>query len=134
MTTFFQATDAMAKRWATGWGSTTPYVFEGEQYRPSRGTSWCRVSIRHEAGEQTSQGAPTTRRFTRRGQVNIQVFTPSNGGTATGMQLAQQALDIFEGTTFSSIYFFDGQVEEIGLDGEWMQHLVSCSFDYQQIK
>jgi hypothetical protein len=134
MTTIFDATDAMVKRWISQWGTTTPYALEGEQYRPTRGTSWCRLSIRHTAGEQTSQGAPLTRRFTRRGEVNVQVFTPANGGTASGTQLAQQALDVFEGTTFSSVYFFDGRVEELGVDGEWMQHLVTCSFDYQQIK
>lgn len=133
MTTAFAAVDAIARRWLTNW-TTTPTALQNEDYTPTRGVSWARLSVLHLQGEQESMGAFANRRFLRRGQVKIQLFTPAYDGTAEPHTLGQAARAIFEGTSFDGLRFFSGDVVEIGVDGEWFMTLVDCLFDYQEIK
>lgn len=135
MTTVFSAIDFVVKRWLANWTSTTRTALEGEDFKPARSESWVRLSVRHTGSEQSTLGAIGSRRFLRSAEVLIQVFTPANAGTSAGTILAQAAREVFEAMSFDGLRFHGGaRVDELGEDGEWLMHLVSCPFDYQEIK
>ena len=135
MTTALEATDAVVKRWIANWTGTTKTDLEGENFTPTRGEAYARLTIRHIVGVQSTQGSTGNRRFRRKAEAIVQLFTPATGGAAAGNALMHTAKNIFEATSFSNLRFIgSAQLAELGVDGEWLMHLVTCPFDYQEIK
>jgi hypothetical protein len=75
-----------------------------------------------------------SRKYNRLAETYVQVFVPVTGSIKTADTLAKTALDIFEGTSFSGLFFTDGQIREIGSDGKFRMHLVTISFSYWETK
>jgi uncharacterized protein DUF4128 len=135
-TTLVDAREAMYQRFSTQWGSTTPVAFDNEKFEPPVGTSWVRVSVRHQtAGQETLQVAGN-RQFLRGGEAVVQVFAAQDRGTRAADLLAQQARAIFEGVALNSngIRFTDVLVREIGESEGWYQVNVEATFQYQERK
>lgn len=110
------------------------YSFENEKYDPAADLPWARLTVAHEDGTQDSFGATGNRKFLRRGRVLVQVFGPVDAGIRTLDLLSDEVRDIFEGVTFSGLYFVGVDVRESGQDGEWFQLVVDAPFDYWEIK
>lgn len=134
MTTALEAESAVVQRFLAEWSAVTPVVVEAEKYTPRRGIPWARISVRQTDSRQGTLGPSGARRFRRMGEVKVQLFTPAAGGTARGAELGHMARAIFEAKTVDGMWFFAGRVEQVGIDGEWLMHLVSCPFEYQEIK
>lgn len=136
MTTVATARTEVYKRWVAQWGTTTPFVFEGEAdeglYAGS--VAWTRFVYRNTSGNQKTLGPVLGRKYERFASVLISHFTPVDEGLTAAGTLAQASRAIFEGVTFSGLFFNDGVVREIGPDGRWYQTNVEVFSDYQEIK
>lgn len=134
----FGATDAIYKRWTTQWGTTTAFVFKGEDHDSlhSGKLPWARVSVMQTGGGQETLGRKTNRKYRRSASIIIQVYTLQNQGVKQATQLAKQAADVFEGESFSGVDVNDAVIrgpnpEE---DGKWDQTVVEAFFDYDETK
>lgn len=129
-----EAREAIYLRWETQWVSTTPFLFQNEKFTADVDSPWARVSVSHEAGNQDTLGSVGGRKFLRRGRVFIQLYDSVDQGLRSLDVLSIQARDIFEGVTFSGIFFNNVDVREVGDDGEWFQVIVDAPFDYSETK
>ena len=136
MTTINEARGAIYGAFVTGWGATSVYTFDNEQYDPPDQTAWARVTVRHTDRQQESLGPLLGRKFESEGSVFIQCFAPLDSGAATADTLAQVAQGIFEGKTLSpeSIRFTSSAIREIGADDDWYQVNVEATFTYTTTK
>lgn len=110
------------------------FCFANEKYDPPADTLWARLTVVHDTGVQDSLGKPGDRKFLRRGRVFIQIYDTVDSGLLTLDTVAAAVRDIFEGTSFNSLYFTNADIRETGPDGEWFQVVVDAPFDYQQTK
>jgi len=133
--TLNEAREAIYQRFVSNTAlASSAYTFAGEKFNAPNDTTWARLSVSHEAGEQDSLGATGSRKFLRRGRVLVQIFGPVDQGLRSLDLLADATRDIFEGTQFSGLYFISADVREVGQDGEWHQLVVDAPFDYQETK
>ena len=133
--TITEAREAIYQRWADN-APLVDWTLANEKYVAPEDTPWARVSVLHEQGEQYTLGpaGSNKRKFLRRGRVIIQLYDAVDNGTRVLDLLADATRDIFEGTTFSGLYFISVDIRESGQDGEWMQLIVDAPFDYQETK
>lgn len=117
--------------------STPPipnFTFEGEDYTPPANGSWMRLSVRHLSGSQRTLGRPGTRRFRRQGLITGQIFTALGKGMKTGDDIGQTVLDLYEGQSFDGVDCFNGFVRESAPDDDYLLHIASINFDYDEVK
>lgn len=106
---------------------------------PTDGSAWLRVTALFYDGSQASLAGEGDRLFRRYGTVVIQVFT-SPGNSSYGYmnkndELAQLALNIFDGKSLSGIWFRDGGIKTIGVDPYgWYQQNVQIDFIFDEVK
>ena len=124
----------MYSRFVAQWGTTTRIAFDNEEFEEPRDTPWVRLTVRHTARGQETMGRPGNRKFRASATVLVQVYTRTNVGVKQGDALAVQAMDVFEGVSFSGLDFNDGFVRETGPSGKWYQHVAEIEFDYEEIK
>lgn len=136
MTTIAEAREAVYEAWTDGWGTTTLFVFENEQFKEPAGTPvpWCRVSFRNLDGYQHTLGGIGHRLYNRDAKVYVQVMAPVNKGMHAGSELAQQARALFEGVRIGELVGFGGVVKEAKPDGKWYVTLVEVAFQYYEVK
>lgn len=134
MTTLAQARQAILAEFITTWGATTDVALDNEEFKPTAGASWVRVTIRHNPAFQETLGPEGDRKFERPGTVFVQVFTALDGGRSPGDTLAETARGIFEGKTLSGVRFNAVSVQEIGPLKGWYQHNVEAIFAYTDRK
>lgn len=90
--------DAVYLRFAQNWTGTTEVHYAGRQFtEPAPGVSWARVSVVETDAGQSTLGPVGNRKYERDFSIQVQVFTPINGGAKTGPTLAEAARAIFEG-------------------------------------
>lgn len=114
--------------------ASSAYTFENENYQPPTDAQWARLTVLHEAGVQRTLAETGARKFLRRGRVLVQLFGSVDEGIRAIDILSDATRDIFEGVTFSGLYFTNVDVRETGSDGEWFQLVVDAPFDYWEIK
>src|SRR5574343_622052 len=113
-------------------GSPVPIEWQGVDSGapPVADSPWARISMNHNTGQQTTLGGVGSRRFTQRGLILLQVFSPV-GGFSIGENLAIIGKDAFQGkSTTSGVWFRNVRVQEIGFDGTWNQIMVVAEFEY----
>lgn len=108
MTTPRQVVERVYELFQAGWGATTAFTFENEQFSPPKNAAWVRVTVGSDVGGQSTLGRVGNRRYRRLASVFIEVFTPIDAGVALSRDLIQQARDLFEGQPDPEIDFFDG--------------------------
>lgn len=94
---------------------------------------WLRVSITHTAGEQATLAEPGARRFTHRGLVLIQAFSPTVLGEAYSDQVAQAALACIQGKGTPDVWIRNASARESSPEEPWFLWLVSGSFEYDEV-
>lgn len=136
MTTVDEAREAMQEHFVAGWGATTPFVFENENYsEATAGTKpWVRFSVRNLDGYQYSLGGIGNRLYERVARVYVQVMSPVGKGMQAGADLAQQARALFEGVRVGELVGYGGVVRETKPDGKWYVTLVEVAFRYYETK
>lgn len=134
MTTTNAAKIAINDRFIAEWTGKTPFTLDNDDFTEPDGVPWTRLTVRGIGGGQTSLGKVGNRRYDRLGQIVINIFTPVEEGTSRGDILAQEALDLFEGTRFNGVVVNNAVIQEIGAKDTWYQINVTASFEYYEIK
>ena len=136
MTTLTAAREAIYQAFVDGWGATSVFTFDNENFDPPDDASWVRLSVRHNASTQETLGRTGNRRFARLGSALVQIFTRDNIGARTADTLATTAREIFEGVSLAgtTIRFLDVIVRETGPDGKWYQVVVEATFEYDETR
>lgn len=134
--TLNEARERIYQTFVTGWGATSPFVFDNEKLDTPVDTDWVRVSVRHTASRQDTLGAVGNRKFLRFGSVIVQCFSKEDGGAGAAGTLAITARNLFEGKTLSpeGIWFNAVDIREIGASEGWYQINVEATFSYEQVK
>lgn len=117
-------------------GVAPPISYDADAFDTPTATTWARIRIRHDQGEQATLGGPATRRFNKQGSVIVSIFTPVSTSldTSKGEALAILAKTAFEGkATPSQVWFRDVTINEIGVEESWFQIDVIASFNYDEI-
>lgn len=135
-TTLTEAKEAMLARFVSAWANVTPAQLDNEDYKPKEGVAWARVSVRHNGSGQETLNQPGLRRFSRRGSVFVQVFTPGNKGTSQTDALLTRAREAFEGVTLAgtTVRFLDVIAREVGPEDKWFMALVEAEFEYTETR
>lgn len=135
MTTIAQAREFIYERFAAQWNlADGAFTFDGEDYKEVAGSPWVRLTVRHSARAQDTLGEVGNRQFEQRGSVLMNIFIPDNTGTAASDTLAGKCRAIFEGVSFSGLYFYESDFREIGSDGLWYMVVVESKFSYNETK
>lgn len=141
MTTIAEAREAVYARWNALWTATplADTTFSGEiGFKPPAERPWARLTVRNLAPGGQTLGPVGGRRFTRLGSIFVQCFAPlsdDDDGEGQLDPLMQNALDAFEGASFSGLRTFQATPRETGDDsGKWTTALVEIPFDYDETK
>lgn len=133
-----QAVEAMLELWNAGWTakhpSDAPSTFDNEAFTAPAIGAWVRVTIVHTVRRQASMGPKGARRFMSQGRIGIQIFVPSNKGTALAATLADDVRAILEETETDvgglPLNIFDGSTTGNSTDGRWLMRVVVFPFTY----
>lgn len=125
-----QAVEAIRGFFKTGWGSKSPLCFEDQDYTPPADFStWARLTVRHNTGDQLTMGAPGSNRHEQQGRATVQIFAKQGQFALDALSKASDAAAIFRGKSTSDIHFFETTVRPIGPDGYgWFQVNVETRF------
>ena len=136
-----EARERMYKAFSDGWGTTTPFVFDNESFKPPAKADFVRVAARHRDSAQETLGDVGNRKFERSGALFLQFFSPLNKGlgsaTAGPDFLVNKGRALFEGVTLApeNIRFTNVIVREIGpTEDGYYQTNAECLFGYTERK
>lgn len=144
MTTQTEARDSIIDRINTAWlaSATTqdlPLVFDdvdGEKPgydEAGKAIAWGRVTVRHTAGAQETMAAPGDRRYGIRGNIVVQIFTPSGDGWTLSDSIVAILKTALRAPRLSHpVWYTDVTPAEIGHDGPWSLQTLSANFGYQE--
>lgn len=135
MTSMQTARETVYQRFEDIWGATTAYTFGNEQFSPPSDAFWVRLAVQHFTGNQESLGGAGNRKFSRAGQISIQLFSPLNSGMDTIDGYVHTLRAIFEGETLTgAIRCTDANAFEVGVSNGWFQVNIDIAFEYEEIK
>ena len=140
MTTMVEATDTVCAVFKAAWDPTAydvdwpnvrrpgPALYDGQE-------PWARVSVDINDAEQRTMGQTGARRFTRQGNITVQVFVPAGErGLEEARLLCMVALNAFEGISLDGVRFVRVKPKDVGPDGPWYQVNVSADFEFDEVK
>ncbi len=136
MTTLNEARGAIYGAFNTGWGTTSNFTFDDENFTPPAEETFARLAVRHNSRIQESLGGIGRRKFESGGSAIIQCFAPLDTGAEGADTLAIVARNIFEGKTLlpEGIRFTAVEVREIGPGDDHYQINVEAFFTYTETK
>lgn len=145
--TIAQARDEIISLFKSVWDVQAPnvplYYWDGTKNAPEptedsndNPASWARITVRHtEGGQSALINVNGTRRYTYKGLVTVQIFTPARTGLTAADALTMIAVDTFAGAaTTGGIWFRNATPKEVGHDGPWFQTNVTADFEYDRVK
>lgn len=134
---YVEATDAILGIFKTAWDTTGEVaIYENRKKdKPPTDDPYCRVFIRHTAGNQgTLSSATGSVLYNREGQVIMQVFVPIGKGLQKAYELCRVLSDAYEGSSSGGVWFRNVQLREVGNEGNWFQTTVTAEFQYDELK
>ena len=136
MTTLNEARGAIYTAFAAGWGATSVFTRDNENFNPPVNAVWARLTVRHDDRSQESLGGLGRRKFESVGSVIVQCFSPLDTGATSADTLAETAQGIFEGKTLTpeGIRFTSSVIREIGPTDDWYMINVEAFFTYTETK
>lgn len=133
-----QARDVMLGVFKTAWDTTgfpAVYAWVPGQV-PATETVWARVTIRHSTGRQSSlTGAIGTTRYTNRGLIWVQIFSPLGDGGLAGYAAAQTMLRAYRDAN-TSVLFRNVRLNEADYDeedGAFQRFDVKIDFEFDDV-
>jgi hypothetical protein len=96
--------------------------------------SWCRFSIQEGGSRQETLGGVGSRRYRRDAVARLAIYCPSGQGTVKADAMVKAFRDLFEGVSFSGVYFTDCQVQELGVEGASWRVDALASFWFEELK
>ena len=102
---------------SAGWGSACAVIYDDDPASIPDNAPFCRLTIKHGEGDQSSMGSPGSNRHEQRGRVYAQICVPQGDAGLTAKSLASQAAALFRGKSTNEIEFYQTAVREQGNDG-----------------
>lgn len=137
MSTWREVQEAIYQRWAAEWGTTTPYAFGNETFKPPQ-APWAKLAVIRLPGGPGTLGPRGRKKMDRAGQVMILLREPPGDGAGRLSDLAEQAARIFENQRLTPHDIRFAQVEpgEAGdiEAGRWWGVAVEGRFDYEETR
>lgn len=136
------ANKAILQAWLNNWpglSTNVPYVFDNDAISGNP-PKYARVAIQDLSSEQTSLGAPGSRRYLRTGLINVKLYGPVEQGRKVVDLLAQFVRTIFEGVrlaaggTEEGVVTFASSTQVMPTDQQFWILLVSTPFEYYEIR
>lgn len=115
------------------------YSFDNEQADGGDGVdpaneSWCRLAIQESGSQQETLGPIGSRRYRRSGAARLALYCPTGKATLKSDTLVAAFRAVFEGVSFSGVYFTDCQVTELGVEGASWRVDALASFWFEEVK
>ena len=110
---------------------TVDVAYPNVHYEPTRGTNWVRVTLNWGDQRPASVGGATNR-YRTVGVITVQVFADQGGGPVTALQIADDVVACFRGTTISTIRTKGTSLQDVGGDGAWYQINVITPFEFDE--
>lgn len=105
---------------------------------PELPAPWARVLVKHNpnvGGQSSLSGGLPKIRYTRKGIIAVQLFTPAGDGNVVADELTPIILSAYEGkTTSGGLIFRHGRFTEVGKDGDWSQRNLTVEFEYDEFR
>lgn len=137
-----EAHEAILQRWLTGWdelhGSLTldPIDWVPSNEIRDAADEWVRIALVPAVSRQTTLG--TSPRWTREGNIAVQIFTMSNTGTKRASELADDVRTVLEGRFIEvvgdHVVTSAGSSSPGGADGKWFITLVTVPYRFDEIR
>lgn len=134
MTTPLEAAQSIYNRFISGWGVTTDFTFENEQFSAPKNSDWVRLTVGADVGGQETLGGIGRRQYRRLGMIFIEIFTPIDSGVTRSRELVQLARSLFEGVTDPEIHFYDGNWRRRPNDTGYYSVVLEIEFAYFETK
>lgn len=130
MTTVNEVREKVYETFVAGWGATSPYTFDNEDYEPNQSAPWVRLSVRNRNSVTETLGSRAYRKQLRSGAIFLQIFVPSNDGLRNADALVRKFREIFENKTLIPATLWVTSVEHRELATEQNQFLVLCEANF----
>lgn len=106
--TYVQEFDDLASAFNSAWGDDIRVAWPNIIFEPRPDESWVRFTVITGEAQQVTTGCPGANVVRYQGIVDIQVFTPRGGGTATANAMADKAIAIFDTLDIAGYHFNRG--------------------------
>lgn len=101
---------------------------------PTTETTWARVTLRHVTGAQSSLiGGLGVKRYTNKGFVWVQVFSPIGDGSVASYAASQSVVNAFRAAN-TAVLFRDVVAIEAGTEGAFERIDVKAFFEYDDVR
>lgn len=118
----------------TNW-TKTDIAWDNVDFNPKNRVEFVRFSWQENGGSQETLGSVGNRLFRHVGILFIQVLVKRSIATKRIDELADDALNLFEGKTISGVRFINcGKRNVTNFEPEWFQVNVICEFSLDIIK
>lgn len=149
MSTAMRAIEKLFREaWKDSSDNALPCDYPGSTFNPdklARNTVWARYRIQHNtSGQTTLSSANGGRRYSRSGNIMVQVFVPQDSGVIDAYHMAEKVVNAYEGKEApGGAWFRNVRPIEIGIsddgngetnNGLWYQINVFADFEYEQFK
>lgn len=136
--TFDEARDIICGVFKDAWDvypGTPPAIYTDIPGDTPSAPLWARVILRHATGRQSSLSGAINgcQRFTNRGTVFIQVFAEVGNGSVDAYDAAQAIATAFRKAQ-TGVWFRNVRINEVGADGNFVQHNVLSDFSYDDVR
>ncbi len=135
MTTVSEFRALVYSTFITGWGVTSLFTFDNEQWDPPQGVSWVRLSVRNGNRRQKTLGRVGNRKFEREARVILQIFTLPDTGLKAADDLEKVFHDLFEGANLGpNIFAGETDYRERGTAEGWQMAEATADFTYDETR
>jgi hypothetical protein len=139
-----QAITAILTHWEDNWEDLHPADEDDPDHVPwnpenevaESTEQWVRITVVPTVSDQASMGPVGSRRWARRGQIAVQVFSHANAGMAEISALADDVRSCLEGARISTpgvdepVCTYAGSTNIGATDGVWMMVTVVIPYRY----
>jgi hypothetical protein len=127
------ANDIIQSTFLSKFETGVPVALDNASFDTPEG-EWVGFQVKFQTGGQSTLGIAGNRRGLRSGTILITVNVPLYSSTFRAEELAEKALNIFDGKSIGGISFFDGTYSTFGEAGKWYQVIAILGFWYYEIK
>lgn len=138
--TYTSARDVILGIFLAQWRISNPngaMDFQDKPFEPPTGTDpWCRVTLRHSGGGQTSLTGPLEqcKRFTNNGSLFLQLMAPVGVGLDSLYALAEPLASAYRTAKHGNVWFRNVRIDDgIPSRGPWAQINLIVDFTYDTI-
>lgn len=128
-----QVHDAVAAAFRAAWSTTTEIAWDNVPFDAESRAEFVRFSLQHTGGDLVEL---TGSMFRRTAILFVQVFVKSMTGKSRALQLAEQAMGVFEArpAPVPGVRFRRVGAQDVGLQDRFYQVNVSAAVEYDQFR